>query len=250
MYDLLAPVYDKINGDLDYSKWADFIEETVRREYNGEPELWLDLGCGTGRMTLELARRGRDMTGIDSSPEMLDIARDAAEELGVSDRVLLLCQDMRSFELYGTVDVAVSCLDCVNHITKPSELVTCFSLVHNYLSPGGIFIFDINGRGKFETVYSDRSYVMEEDESICIWQNDYNKKTGICNFYITLMTECADGRYERYDELGREKMYTIASVKRMLTAVGFEFIGAYSDFDGTVAVDSDHRIYLVARCKK
>ena len=93
LYDLLAPFYDKVNGSIDYSAWADFIEKIVEKEYRGEPELWLDLGCGTGRMTLELAKRGRDMTGVDSSPEMLDVARTLAEERGLSDKILLLCQD-------------------------------------------------------------------------------------------------------------------------------------------------------------
>ena len=95
-------------------------------------------------MTLELAERGYDMTGIDYSPDMLDIARNASEEAGHD--VLWLCQDMREFELYGTVDATVSCLDCINHLLSVQDLEKCFSLVHNYLIPDGIFIFDINGR--------------------------------------------------------------------------------------------------------
>ncbi|MBR2465836.1 MAG: class I SAM-dependent methyltransferase [Clostridia bacterium] len=249
-YDLIAPFYDEINGSLDYSAWADFIEKIVKKEYSGTPELWLDLGCGTGRMTLELAKRGYDMTGVDSSPEMLDAARDAAERAGLSDRMLWLCQDMREFELYGTVDVTVSCLDCVNHLVSSSDLGRCFSLVHNYLSPDGLFIFDVNGKYKFENIYADRSYVMEEDGALCIWQNDYNGRTKICDFYITLMTECDDGRYERFDDVGRERMYTLASLKRALGECGFEFVGAYSDFEFNAATDASERIYIVARCKK
>ncbi len=249
-YDILAPFYDKINGNIDYSLWADFIEEIVKREYPTDPELWLDLGCGTGRMTLELAKRGHDMTGVDISPEMLDEARCAAEECGLSDRILLLCQDMREFELYGTVDVAVSCLDCINHLTGPSDLKKCLSLVHNYLSPDGLFIFDVNGKYKFENIYADRSYVFEEDGAFCIWQNEYNPKTHICDFCFTVMTECEDGRYERYDEVGRERMYTIRSLKHALLNTGFEFVGAYSDFNFKEASDCDERIYIVARCKK
>ena len=73
---MLAPFYDAFNGDIDYSSWADFIEEIIGREYKiGKPELVLDLGCGTGSMTLELASRGYDMTGVDYSVEMLDVAR-------------------------------------------------------------------------------------------------------------------------------------------------------------------------------
>ena len=116
IYDILAPVYDAINAGIDYSAWADFIEKIIDREYRcGKPELVLDLGSGTGSMTLELAKRGYDMTGVDCSPEMLDIARERADAEGLSDRMLWLCQDMREFELYGTVDVTVCCLDGMNH---------------------------------------------------------------------------------------------------------------------------------------
>ena len=248
IYDLLAPFYDAINADINYSEWADFIEKILLKECKSRPELMLDLGCGTGKMTLELASRGYDMTGIDISPEMLDIAREQAENNGYD--ILWLSQDMREFELYGTVDAAVSCLDCINHLTKPSDVKKTFDLMHNYLIPDGIFVFDINGRAKFENIYADRSYVMEEEGGVCIWQNYYDKKTKLCDFYITLFEECSDGRYERYDEEQRERMYTLSEMKKMLCNSGFEFIGAYSDFDFNEATDNCERIYIAARCKK
>ncbi len=251
MYDLIAPLYDKINGELDYSAWADFVEENIRRHnHDMKTELVLDLGCGTGRMTLELARRGYDMTGVDLSPEMLDIARAAADAEGLSDRMLWLMQDITEFELYGTVELAVSCLDTMNHLTSVSELKKCLSLVHNYLVPDGLFIFDINGRGKFERVYADNSYVMEEDGSVCVWQNSYNPRTRLCDFFITLFREDEDGRYSRYDELETERMYTLRSVKKALAECGFELLGAYSDFEFSEADDASERIYVTARCKK
>ena len=248
IYDLLAPFYDSINADIDYKKWADFIEKIFDREMKEKPELVLDLGCGTGRMTLELASRGYDMTGIDYSPEMLDIARNLAENDGHD--ILWLCQDMREFELFGTVDAAVCCLDCLNHLTTYDDLKKCLSLVHNYLIPDGIFVFDVNGRFKFENIYADRAYAMEEDGAVCIWQNYYNSKNGICDFYITLFKEDSDGKYERFDELQREKMYTLNVIKNHLKKNSLEFIGAYSDYDFCEATDKDERIYIVARCKK
>ena len=248
IYTLLAPFYDAMNGDVDYEGWADFYEKELRRYEKEKTSLVLDLGCGTGSMTKALAHRGYDMTGVDYSPEMLDIARQRAEKEGL-DNILWLCQDMTEFELYGTVDLAVSCLDCLNHLTKPSDLDKCLALVHNYLIPDGLFIFDVNGRAKFENVYSDRSYVMETDGAMCIWQNNYNPKSHLCDFYITLFNE-EDGAYQRYDELQRERMYPLATLKKKLVNTGFEFIGAYSDYSFTPATDDDERIYLVARCKK
>ena len=248
IYDILAPVYDEINSDVDYVRWADFIESAVAKFGSGKPDLVLDLGCGTGRMTLELASRGYDMTGVDYSPEMLDYAEKSAKSLGRD--VLWLCQDMCNFELYGTVDLTVSCLDCINHLTSTDELDSCFKLVHNYLVPDGLFIFDINAKHKFETVYADRSYVFESGSDVCIWQNWYDEKRRICDFYITVFKSDQDGRYSRTDEIQRERMYTLRAIKSHLLKAGFEFLGVYSDFEFTEGSDFDDRIYVVAKCKK
>lgn len=251
IYSLLAPVYDIINKDVDYSAWADFIEAVIKKEYKpGRPELVLDLGCGTGRMTLELGRRGYDMTGVDQSPEMLDIARYRAVAEGLDGRMLWLCQDMCDFELYGTVDLTVSCLDCINHLTSNEELERCFALVHNYLSPDGLFIFDVNGKGKFERTFADKTYYYELDGISCVWENYYNPRRRLCDFYITLFKEGRDGRYDRFDALQRERAYTLRVLRDRLVKSGFEFVGAYSNFDFKTATDDDDRIYVVARCKK
>ena len=251
IYDLLAPFYDRFNGDINYSEWADFIEKIIEKHYRqGKPELVLDLGCGTGSMTLELAGRGYDMTGVDYSAEMLDIARQRAIDAGLSDKMLWLMQDMREFELYGTVDVAVCCLDGINHLIGSGDLDKTLDLVHNYLIPNGLFIFDINGKHKFENLYSNNSYVMEEEGSFCVWQNYYDGKKHTCDFYITVFEECEDGRYERYDDVQKEKMYTLKAMKKLLSDAGFEFIGAYRDFEFNPASDDDDRIYIVARCLK
>ena len=115
-YDSIASVYDNINSEIDYSAWADFIEGCFKRYLKVKPELVLDLACGTGSMTLTLASRGYDMIGADLSEEMLTEAMDKAYDKGV-EGVLFLKQDMRTFELYGTVGAIVCCLDSVNYLT-------------------------------------------------------------------------------------------------------------------------------------
>ena len=250
IYDLLAEFYDRINSDLDYDAWADFLERIFDKEMKMRPSLVMDLGCGTGKMTLALAKKGYDMTGIDYSVNMLGKAREAAYDAGLSENILWLCQDIRSFELYGTMGAIVSCLDTVNHITKEKDLLTVFSLVHNYLDPDGLFIFDVNGKKKFETLYANQTYVFEEGNDFCVWENEYNDKSHLCRFFITLFSKQRDGRYIRSEETQSERMYTLVSLRHALEQTGFEFIGAYSDFDFTEATDSAERIYIAARCKK
>ena len=86
-YEAIARVYDKLNAEIDYTAWADFFEKCFDKYLAKKPSLVLDLACGTGRMTRELARRGYDMIGVDMSVDMLNVAKSKNED------VLYLCQN-------------------------------------------------------------------------------------------------------------------------------------------------------------
>ncbi len=250
IYTLLAPYYDVFNGELDYGAWADACEATFRRYCpSGVPSV-LDLGCGSGRMTVELARRGYDMVGVDGSPEMLTAARDAAETAGVLPRCLFLLQDLCSFELYGTVEAVVCCLDTLNHLTSYRDLRACLSLVHNYLVPGGLFLFDLNSRKKFETVYADNVYTYETEEAFCIWQNEYRASSSLADFYVTVFEANGDGSYRRSDAVTRERMYPTASILRELRAAGFTPLSVGGEPYNDRILGGEDRLYFVARAEK
>ena len=250
IYGLLAPYYDSWNSELDYAAWADGIEAAFAAHFEGKVDAVLDLGCGSGRMTVELARRGYDMVGVDSSPEMLNVARESAEDAGLSERCLWLLQDMCGFELYGTVEAVVCCLDTLNHLTSYRDLRKALSLVHNYLVPGGLFLFDVNSREKFEAVYADNAYTFASDDAFCVWQNEYNPKTHIADFYVTLFTEESDGRYLRSEEVTRERMYPTAMLLRELRAAGFTPLSVGDRPYTDTADDGADRLYIVARAEK
>ncbi len=250
IYGLIAPYYDAWNAELDYAAWADRVEDAFRCHYPAGVEAVLDLGCGSGRMTVELAKRGYDMIGVDGSPEMLTAARDAAEAAGVGERCLWLLQELTAFELYGTVEAVVCCLDTLNHLTSYRDLRACLSLVHNYLVPSGLFLFDLNSREKFETAYADNVYTFEKEDAFCIWQNTYHPRTHIADFYVTLFSEEADGRYLRADELTQERMYPTPSVLRELRTAGFTPLavgGAPYENGNEKGAD---RLYFLARAEK
>lgn len=251
IYDLLASVYDEVNREVDYAAWADFVEENLTRFHHApERELILDLGCGTGRMSCELARRGYDMTGIDYSAAMLNVARARAAKEVPNRDILWLCQDICDFELYGTVGTVICCLDTVNHLIERDEIRAVFSRVHTYLVPGGLFLFDVNGRAKFEDEYNGRSYIMDLPGAFCTWENAYNPKNRLCEFCINLFKRQKDGSYTRSTEYQWERMYTVRMLKNQLHNGGFEWIGAFSDFAFSPATDINKRIYIAARCLK
>ena len=249
-YTSLAPVYDRLNADIDYAAWADYIEHQFALHSKTKPESVLDLACGTGNVTVELARRGYDMTGVDLSEDMLAVARKKCDGERFRHSVLLIRQDMSELELYGTVNAVVCCLDSLNYLTDTAALMRTFSHVHNYLDPDGLFIFDMNAPAKFENVYGDNSYILEDEGVFCAWQNLYNKKAKLCDFYLSIFTEDKDGRWHRFDEEQRERCYSLRTVKKLLDEAGFELCALTSDFDGSSVDDDTERWHFVARAKK
>ena len=152
MYGSFAYVYDKFMDDVPYEEWADYVQSLLM-EYEVREGLVLELGCGTGNLTEILASRGYDMIGVDLSADMLDISMEKRERSGRD--ILYLMQDMREFELYGTVRAAVSICDSMNYLQEEKDLLSTFKLVNNYLDPGGIFIFDLNTAYKYRELIGD-----------------------------------------------------------------------------------------------
>lgn len=182
-YTSFAYVYDTFMDNVPYGEWASHIREKLC-EHGVTDGIVLDLGCGTGTMTERLAGYGYDMIGVDNSEEMLELAMEKKTESGYD--ILYLLQDMRGFELYGTVRAVVSVCDSVNYITEPDELEEVFRLVNNYLDPKGIFLFDFNTVHKYRDVIGDST--IAEDRGVCsfIWDNRYYEKEQINEYDLTL----------------------------------------------------------------
>lgn len=246
-YSSLAAVYDKLNATVDYTAWADFIESRLEKYYLKRPLSILDLACGTGAMTVEFARRGYDMTGVDISDEMLSVAREKCDSQRFEHKVLLVRQDMCELELYGTVNAVICCLDSFNYLTDTSSLSRAFAHICNYLDTDGVFVFDMNAPAKFEKIYADNSYILEDDGILCAWQNFYNKKTKLCDFYLSIFKEDKDGRWERFDEVQRERCYSLRTVKKLLEKSGFELCELCGGLNGETVDENTERWHFIAR---
>lgn len=241
MYNEFAYLYDNLINDVEYKAWADYYFKIFRR-YGLKPHLGLDLGCGTGNLTVELAKRGMEMTGVDLSEDMLMVAREKSEGMDI----LYLNQDMTEFELYGTVDFIVSSLDCVNYITDKRDLLKVFKLVNNYLDPGGLFIFDINTSYKLENVIGNNTFVIENEDVFCTWQNEYDKKRKICDFYLTFF--CKDDKgYARFDEQHSERAYEIEEIKALIETSGMKLLKVYNAFGFDNPKKNSERVFFVAQ---
>jgi len=227
MYSDFSLVYDLLMTDVDYSKWADYIESIFRR-YEVKPEIILDLACGTGSLTLELAKQGYDMIGIDISSEMLNRAVEKADSSGVFP--LWICQDMRSFELYGTVDAIVCTMDSLNYILDMNDIREVFRLAGNYLNPGGLFIFDLNTPYKFEHVFADNLFYEIRDDIAFLWQNRYNPANKICDFDLTFFVREKGDLYKRFDERQKQRAWSYEEIQSAVCGSGLELTDVFDVF--------------------
>ncbi|MDO4744596.1 MAG: class I SAM-dependent methyltransferase [Clostridia bacterium] len=245
MYNDFAEVYDKLQ-DADYEKFADYYERIFER-LGRKPKLVLDLACGTGNITIPMAKRGYDMIGLDLSCEMLNIARDKAYAEGLE--ILFLNQDMCEMELYGTVDAIVCALDGLNYITEPEDLKKVFKLAENYLNPGGVMVFDMNTEHKLRQVLGGNTYVSEEQGIYYVWQSEFSEDTKICEFELNFFCEQPDGSYHRFDEYQAERAYSTEEISEMVSAAGLDVTGIYKPFEFLTISDKDERVFFVI-CKK
>lgn len=241
MYNRFAYLYDELINDVDYEKWVDYYFKIFER-YAINPKLGLDLGCGTGSMTTALARRSIEMTGVDLSEDMLMVAREKSEGMDI----LYLNQDMCEFELYGTVDFIISSLDCINYITDKRDLLKVMKLANNYLNPGGLFIFDINTRHKLENVIGNNTFILENEDVFCSWQNEYDKKRRICQFYLTFFCRDKDG-YKRFDEEHSERAYDIEEIKSIIESSGMRLLKVYDEHSFSAPKKNSERVFFVVQ---
>lgn len=248
-YSVLARVYDRLNGTVDYGRWVDYIEECFNRYLPEKPSLVLDLGCGTGKVTLEMCRRGYDMTGLDISPEMLSQAYSAMYDAELTG-ILFLEGDMCDFELYGTVGAVVCCLDGINHLLDPEDVCRCFDRVHNYLDPDGLFIFDVNTPYKFKHIYADNDYVLEEDGAVCAWRNRLSEDGVQCDFHLTVFEKGRTGLYRRRDGVQSERCYGREELTEMLERNGFDVLGIFSELSFDEPAEDTVRWHVVAAARK
>lgn len=249
-YTSFAAVYDTFMDNIPYEEWKSYLKELLK-EYGVQDGLVLDLGCGTGTMTELLAADGYDMIGVDNSEEMLEIARE--KQIKSGHEILYLLQDMREFELYGTVGAVFSICDSLNYITEPEELKQVFRWVNNYLDPGGIFIFDFNTEYKYREVLGDQTIAEAREDCCFIWDNYYYEEERINEYELNLFiredaeSETEGDLYRRFRETHFQRAYTLEEITRIVEESGLQFVTAYEAFTKEPPSKNSERIYVIAR---
>ena len=246
-YTSFASVYDTFMDNIPYEEWAEYLVDLLK-EYGISDGLVLDLGCGTGNMTELLAASGYDMIGVDNAEEMLEIAMEKREKYGHD--ILYLLQDMREFELYGTVKAIVSICDSINYITEEEDLLEVFRLANNYLDPKGIFIFDFNTVYKYREVLGNQTIAEDREDCSFIWDNYYYEDEQINEYELSLFIKENDSDlYRKYQEMHYQKAYDLKTIKGLIHQSGLEYVIAYDAFTENAPTAESERIYVIAREK-
>lgn len=250
-YTGFAQVYDTFMDNIPYNEWVKYLHDLLK-EHGIFDGLVLELGCGTGNVTRRLKSLGYDMIGLDSSMEMLEIARE--KEILTQDTsnkpVLYINQDMREFELYGTVTAIVSICDSMNYITTCEDLLKVFKLVNNYLDPNGVFIFDLNTVFKYERILADNVFAEDRDDASFIWTNYYDEEERINEYDISIFVKIEEDEvFERFREIHHQKAYEMQTIINLINEAGMEFVAIYDAFTHGPPTDESQRVYFVAREK-
>lgn len=257
IYTDFARVYDELMDNIPYEEWGNRLDELIRKYGVSAPErdaenlldseknLVVDLGCGTGTLAELLYEKGYDMIGVDASESMLNIAMDKKAESG--SEILYLQQDMRELELYSTVGTVYSVCDSLNYILEEEELKTVFSLVNNYLFPGGIFIFDFNTDYKYREVIGNTTITENREDCSFIWENYYDPEEEINEYDLTIFVQEEENLFRRFTETHFQRGYTVEQMLRLVEEAGMKVVEVKDADTGEAVTEQSERVYMVAR---
>lgn len=248
-YSVFAAFYDALTQNVEYENRAEYFCSLLS-DYGLNGGLLLDLACGTGSLSLEFAERGFSVIGVDASEEMLAQAQNKKYNKADSNTIFL-CQDMRSLDLYGTVDCCISSLDSLNHLTDEDDLLAAFESVSLFINDGGIFVFDMNTPYKHRSILSDSCFVYEADGLYCVWQNSPVSDDLTVDISLDFFIEDKNGKYTRSTESFSERAYTFQTVKRLIEQADFELLANYRDMTREMpAADTERTVFVARRNKR
>lgn len=243
IYGGFAGSYDFFMDNIPYDEWHAYLYSLLQ-EYGVADGIVVDLACGTGSMTYRLAADGFDMIGIDQSCEMLDIARGKCPE-----SVLLLQQDMRKLDLYGSVSAFVCVCDGMNYLLTEADLRQVFHQVAMFLDPGGIFVFDMKTAYFYQYLLGNRTITDHREDITLIWENEYHQESAV-NEYLVTIYQLADPErdlFERIEEYHRQRAYSVEQVREALQGEGLQLEAVYDAFTRNAVTAESERVYYIVR---
>ncbi|MEO0262506.1 MAG: class I SAM-dependent methyltransferase [candidate division WOR-3 bacterium] len=217
IFDKIAPYYDILMQNIDYKGWAQYFIK-ICELFNVYPKKILDIACGTGSEILYLSEMGFNITGIDISEKMLEIAK---EKLKDRKNVRFFKMDMRDLNLYEKYDAVFSFFDSMNYILNIDDMEKCFKGVYNVLKDGGIFIFDMNTYYSLKEIWDNSTTIKETGNIYSIWKNEWNEEERISTLKLLLNVKEKDKSF-LIEEIHKERAYFPDEIENLLKKVFFK----------------------------
>ena len=242
-YGDFAEVYDElIYEDINYDSMCARVIDICNEEkitFNN----YLDIACGTGNLTVRLAKNFKESFAVDLSEDML---REAFEKFKKEKiRCKIICQDMSKLSLNRKFDLITSALDSTNYIIDEDKLLNYFIRVKEHLSDNGLFIFDINSYYKLSNILGNNIYTYSEEDVFYTWENVFEED--LLSMYLTFFVK-RDNLYERFEEEHLEKAYTEEFIENKLEIAGLKVIGKYEGYtEKQVNTNTERIVYVVKK---
>ena len=230
-YGRFAAVYDTLMGDVDYDGWEAYLVSLLEEHGVKPGASVLDCACGTGQISIRLAKRGYQVTGLDVSEAMLEIAQQKARMAGlqVPAQLPFIRQDMRRIALHRPVDAVVCACDGVNYLTSTADFRRFLSAAKGVLRPGGLLLFDMSSRYKLSEVLGNRFMGEDREDLVYLWQNTYDEQNHLLEMRLNFFIQNGS-LYERFTEQHLQRAHSEREAVNALQAEGFAHIAVYGDF--------------------
>lgn len=241
-YKEFAHVYDElISSDIDYNKYSEAIHN-ICDVMNVNKDAYLDLACGTGNLTLLVAKPFKAAWGVDLSSEMLSVAEE--KNRANSAKIKYICQNICNLKLNKKFNLITCCLDSTNYILEDELLLSYFTSVHDHLSEDGLFIFDINSHYKLTEILGDNVFNYDENDVVYIWEN--NLEDEIVDMYLTFFVKQGE-LYRRFDEHHTERAYQTDFIEKCLNQCGLKVVKLLDNYEDVEIKYDAERITFVVR---
>lgn len=241
----IAPHYDTLMQGVPYQSWVRYLERLLSAR-RVSPRRVLDLACGTGTVAQMLAETGYEVVGVDLSEAMITQARLKAARRGLA--IAYYVQDAVLLDLpEAPFDLCISLFDSLNYIVQPQRLAQAVQRVYAHLSPGGLFIFDIN------TEFALKNNFFDQDNTHSgalryVWKSEYEPQTRLCRVHMRFFLRDRSGVNLEFHETHVQFAYREEEIREMLIGAGFEQIETLHAYTfKPVRPDTDRIFFLAQR---
>ncbi|WNR46340.1 class I SAM-dependent DNA methyltransferase [Paenibacillus roseipurpureus] len=250
-YEQFAYTYDRLMNSMPYEDWLRFLQECFER-FEMKPTTLVDLGCGTGNLTIPLAVQGYQLTGIDLSEDMLAVAEqkqtDAQGQLR-GGTIRWIQQDIREWELGEEVDVAMSFCDSLNYLLEEADIVDAFRQTYAGVKSDGLFVFDVHTPEQLFAYADSQPFFLNEDDVAYIWTSELDEDRVQIEHDLTIFVkdEGAGAKFRRIDETHHQRAYPLSWLKQTLLDVGFREVHLAADFTWEQPTIMTERAFFIAK---